>query len=108
LSSHDRAATLDIRPHWMAYWLLQTQYAIDRRPEVVKEAPAYWQAQWDRVVKLPTDAPLAREVHQRRQIIAETMARLCQMMGRQDEVQKWRARASEAHDEITRIQRRYM
>jgi hypothetical protein len=104
----DLKAALEIRPHWMAYWLLQTQYAIDRRPEVLKEAPAYWQAQWDRVAKLPTDAPLAREVHQCRQIIAETMARLCQMMGRQDEAQKWRARASEAHDEITRIQRRYM
>jgi hypothetical protein len=59
-------------------------------------------------MKLPTDAPLGREVFQCRQIIAETMARLCQMLGPQDQVQKWRARASEAHQEITRIQRRYM
>jgi len=104
----DLKAALDIRPSWLAYWMLQNQYIRDNRPEVVKESLEYWTKQWERVSKLPVDGQLGREALQAQQIVADCLANACGRLQRPNDVGMWRQRSQEAGLRIAQIQKRFM
>jgi len=97
-------AALEVKPHFATYGLLQQQYARDNRPEVIQEAIGYWQREYERLMKLPTNVAAGRFIAQARQIAAESLAFHFSRLRQPAEAAMWKQRAGEAAEEMKVLQ----